>query len=173
MRRVGSVAVAVLSLAAANAAGAAEGDVFAGYSYQAVEGGGLHGWGAGFGYHVARRVWLAADFSGHYGTPEGVDMNRLAFLGGLRFDLVRGESLSLAAYGLAGGLRAEAGISVFGVSISENETGFAWAAGAQADFALSKRWAIRVRGDYLSASLGGETQGKPRFAAGAVLKLGE
>ena len=118
MKRVGSSLAVVLCLAAANAAAAAEGDVFAGYSYQAVEDGGLHGWGAGFGYEVARRVWLAADFSGHYGTPEGVEMNRLAFLGGLRFDLLRGESLSLAAYGLAGGLRHEAGITVFGRCLS-------------------------------------------------------
>lgn len=163
---------ASLGLASASPARAADGpraDLFAGYSYHDAEDGGLNGWQATLGWNLWGRLGLVADVSGHYRSEEGVDLDDLTFMGGLRFAL-HGRSITPFAYGLAGGARAGASVSVFDVEISESATSFAWAAGGGFDVRLSDRWAVRAQADYLRVE-SDPAEGNLRVGGGIVYRI--
>ena len=170
---VRTVLVAVsVALACAAPSGAADGpkaDLFAGYSYHDSEDGGLQGWQAALGWNLWGRLGLLADVSGHYKSEEGVDLDDLTFMGGVRFAL-HGKTITPFAYGLAGGVRAGASVRVFDVEISESETRFAWAAGGGFEVRLSDRWAVRAQADYLRIEAD-PAEGNLRVGAGVVYRI--
>jgi opacity protein-like surface antigen len=152
------------------AADAPRADVSAGYSYLDSEIGGFNGWQASLGWNLWGRLGLVADVSGHYRSEQGVDLDDLAFMGGLRFAL-HGRSVTPFAYGLAGGVRASGSVSVFEVTISESSTELAWAVGGGLDLRLSERWALRAQADYLRIEAE-PAEGNPRAGVGVVYRIG-
>lgn len=168
--------LAVLALAAASPALAADAprlDLFAGYSLLRYQGAGgsassqtFNGWQASLAKSLGSHLGLMADVSGH--KKGGND--DLTFMGGLRFAL-HGPRGALSAHGLAGGIRRSSGIQVLGISISEQTTGFAWAAGGAVSVRLSGRLDLRVQADYLSFKQDLRRQGNLRGALGVAYRF--
>jgi opacity protein-like surface antigen len=156
----------LLAPAGAGAADAPKGDVFAGYSLYkrdvAGESVSFHGWQASLAKNLGH-LGLVADFSGHY--KEGSD--DLTYMGGLRYSFY-GARATVFAQGLAGGIKTSSGIKVLGVSISESQSSFAWAAGGGLSFRVSGHFDVRAQADYLAFTRDDEGQGGPRFAAGVA-----
>jgi opacity protein-like surface antigen len=75
-------------------------------------------------------------------------------------------------HALAGGVRNRASVQVLGVTISESDTNFAWAAGGGVSFRISDRWDARVQGDYFNVKIEGTNDGNPRLAAGVAYGFG-
>jgi hypothetical protein len=151
----------------ARAAEAPKLDVFAGYSLLKLADESRHGWEASLAWNAFGRLGLVADFSGHY---KG-EFDDLSYMGGLRYAL-HGEKLTPFVHALAGGLRDRASIHVLGVTISESNTRFAWAAGGGLSLRVKGGWDARVQADYFAVQFENTTEGNLRFAAGAAYRFG-
>jgi opacity protein-like surface antigen len=152
--------------ATAFAADAPKLDVFAGYSMLKLDGESRHGWEASATWNRGR-LGLVADLAGHY---KG-DFDDLSYMGGLRY-AVHGAKLTPFVQALAGGLRDRASIQVLGVTISESNTNFAWAAGGGLSYRVSEHWDARGQADYFNVRANGRNDGNPRFAAGVAYRFG-
>jgi hypothetical protein len=166
--RLAAAALALCALALpARAADAPKLDAFAGYSLLKLEDESRHGWQASAAWNIKGRLGLVADLSGHY---KG-EFDDTTFMGGLRYAF-HGEKLTPFLHALAGGFRDRASISVLGVTISESNTYFAWAAGGGLSYRVSGHWDVRVQADYLNVRIEGTNDGNPRFAAGVAYRFG-
>ena len=163
-----------LGLAAGLTAGAAEApkaELFGGYGLMKVDDESLHGWAAGAAFRLKGRLALAFDASGHSRTADGVDADRLVLAAGPSLSLLRSERLAVEAHVLAGAVRDSQGLEVFGVSITENDTGFGLLAGGSLDLSLSRRFGLRLaRVDWVYASREGQSSSDVRFAAGLLFR---
>jgi opacity protein-like surface antigen len=147
-------------------------ELFGGYSYLKVEDLSLHGWGAEVAGNVlfGGKLGVVLRVDGHYGSEESVDLSDHGYMGGLRFALHR-RGLTPFVYGLAGAATSRASLTVFGVSISESSTDFAWAAGGGVNVRLGDHWALGLRGDYYAVSAEDGSEGNPRFAVGVAYRI--
>lgn len=165
------LAVATLALASlalpARAADPPKLDLFAGYSLLKLEEESRHGWEASLAWNLRGRLGLVADLAGHY---KG-DFDDLSYMGGLRYAF-HGDKLTPFVHALAGGMRDRASISVLGVTISESNTHFAWAAGGGLSYRISGRLDARVQADYFNVRIESTNDGNPRFAAGVAYRFG-
>lgn len=168
--------LAALTLAAAAApalaADAPAADLFAGYSLLRLKDATLdtsetfNGWQVTLAKKLGAHLGLMADASGH--SKSGSD--DLTFMGGPRFGF-HGPRGGLSFHALAGGIRRSSGIEVLGISISEKQTSFAWAAGGAVSVQLSGHWDLRAQGDYLTFKQDGQSQGNLRAALGVAYRF--
>jgi opacity protein-like surface antigen len=166
--RLAAATLACCALALpSRAADAPKLDAFAGYSMLKFDGESRHGWEASLAWNAFGKLGFVADLSGHYKA----EFDDLTFMGGPRYAL-HGDKLTPFVHVLAGGLRDRASISVLGVTISESNTHFAWAAGGGLSFRISSRWDIRAQADYLSVKIEDQSEGDLRFAAGVAYRFG-
>lgn len=165
------LAVATLALGSlalpARAADPPKLDVFAGYSLLKLEEESRHGWEASLAWNLRGRLGLVADLSAHY---KG-EFDDLSYMGGLRYAF-HGDKLTPFVHALAGGMRDRSSISVLGVTISESNTRFAWAAGGGLSLRISDRLDARVQADYFNVRIEGTNDGNPRVAAGVAYRFG-
>jgi len=159
--------VLVFSLSAA-AQDTPAAEFFGGYSYARVDASpasdlNLHGWNASLAGNVNRWLGFVGDFSGHYGSPSGVDVSDHTFMFGPRIT-ARSEKATPFFHALFGGARASA--------IGSSETAFAMALGGGLDYNLNKNFAVRVgQFDYLPTRFGDDTQNNFRYSTGIVLRF--
>ena len=137
-------------------------DVFAGYSYTHAGDANLNGWELSGSLPFRRRLRLAVDLSGHYGSFAGVDLKQLTLLAGPRMTW-RFRRLSPFAQVMAGAARSTA--------LRDSTTGWGVAPGGGADYRLTRRWAVRGQAELLFLRANGVWDRDPRLAIGAVYRF--
>ena len=144
-------------------------DVFAGYSYTQAGDAKLNGWELSGSLPFKRRLRLAVDVSGHYGSFGGADLEQLTFLAGPRMTWRSGR-LTPFAQVMAGVSRSTAALP--GGAFSDSTTGFGLAPGVGADYRLTGRWAVRGQAELVVLKAAGVWDKDPRLGVGAVYRLG-
>jgi opacity protein-like surface antigen len=137
----------------------------------------LNGWNGSAAFNLNRWLGVAADFSGHYGSPSVLgftvpftNANQHSFLFGPRVTYRSGDRFTPFGHALFGGAAGK--LDAFGFGISE--TTFAMAFGGGLDVRLTDRIAVRAAQiDYLQTRFGGDRQNSYRLGAGIVFRLGE
>lgn len=170
MRKVLLIVVSTLVFSfAAAAQDTPAAEFFGGYSYARVDASpasdiNLHGWNASLAGNVNRWLGFVGDFSGHYGSPSGVDVNNHTFMFGPRVT-GRSETATPFVHALFGGARASA--------LGSSETAFAMALGGGVDINASERVAVRIiQADYVMTRFSSVTQNNIRLSFGIVFKVG-
>ena len=164
--------VFLLLASAASAQILPKGNVFVGYSYNRFDQGGgnhanLNGWiGSLEGKLFLPWFGIAADVSGHYGTPNGVTVKEYNFLFGPRISMSAGKVRPFA-HVLGGAAHMNTGIAGF----SDSDTSFAYAGGGGLDYKVLRIFAWRVQGDYLHTKLFGTKEGNFRLSTGLVFNF--
>jgi hypothetical protein len=167
--------IAMLSISAFSQSEPSKFDLFAGYSYTHVSGGGggtsiPKGFEfAGTGY-FNKNIGITGDVSGHYKSESGVDANVYQFLFGPTFRADVGRAKPFA-HALFGGSRTGASISGVG---SGSTTSFAQAYGGGVDVSASKNFSVRiVQADWIRTSpVDGLTLNYARLSFGIVFNVG-
>jgi len=161
--------LAALGLAAVwPGAARAQVEVFGGYSYlrPAINLPGstahpnLNGWEVTGVYNAYHWVGIAADFSGHYGSVDGLNTHVNTYLFGPQIRLH--APISPFAHALVG----VAHENLAGAT----DNGFAAAVGAGIDIGVAPFLSFRpIQLDYLVTRIGSSTQSQPRASVGLVL----
>ncbi len=133
--------------------------------------------------YFSQYVGITADLAGVYGTPSitipqvgaiGIDTHLYTFMFGPTVRLANKSPLQPFAHVLFGGahLTGSVNIPVALVSVSDSDTGFAWAAGGGVDFKVLPILALRpAQFDFLQTHIGGDNQNHFRYSAGVVLRF--
>lgn len=171
MKHVGSATALFLALAVPARAEGPGVEVFGGYSYARIESASRHGGNAAISFDLRSPLGLKADVSSHFGSGEGVDRSDFALMGGPVLRLDRGGT-RLFLHVLVGLRRERASLTVFDVTISEDENQFGVASGGGVDFRIARRWAVRLQGDYLWSKAEGVSASGVRGSAGVVFRPG-
>lgn len=171
------VAVLLLGLVTLGAAGQTpQAEVFGGYSYLRINpGSGFPGQNVPAGWHASVagnfNSWfgLAGDFSGHYKSIFGVNVNAHTFTFGPRLTARASESVQPFVHLQVGGARIGAGVGGIGGS----DTSFAAVFGGGVDVKVNDNIAWRVgQADYVLTRFGGDSQHNFRFSTGVVFRFG-
>jgi len=155
--------VMVVLGAGVSAQGVPKAELFGGYSYFRADSGStlsginLNGWNASVTGNLNSWFGITADFSGHYGSPQGVKHSRHAFLFGPTLTYRGHDKISPFVHALFGGVRGHRGITNPGPTGSPlpqlpatSETSFGMALGGGVDYTASSHVAIRlIQADYL------------------------
>jgi hypothetical protein len=140
-------------------------ELFGGYSYLRLDSAGgvnLNGWNAALNLKAKAWLGLAADFSGHYGSPFGPSTSQHTFLVGPQLSFP--ARVSPFVHALVGGVRT----STAGVT----DTSFAAALGGGIDSRVAPFLAYRLfQVDYLLTRFGGTTQNDVRVSSGLVIRF--
>jgi opacity protein-like surface antigen len=163
--------LALLCPLSAAAADAPKAEVFGSYSYAKSGEESLNGWNGALDVSVSRSFGVEASVSGHYGSELGTDISQQSLFLGPRFAW-RGDRLTPFVHALGGVVRSSAGIDVFDVSISENDTDLGGAFGGGLDLGVGRNWAVRLQGDYVLRMAESDTEGDPRASVGLVYRAG-
>jgi opacity protein-like surface antigen len=147
-------------------------EIFFGPSYLHVEDENLYGGAVACTRYFSASFGVVLDASLHFGSSEGLDMRELNLSAGPRYAFNRSGSPSFFVQALFGLRRDTASFTVLDVTVSEGESRFGLAAGGGLDFRLSRKWALRLSGDYLYSKSEGETLDGFRVSAGAVYRFG-
>ncbi len=144
----------------------------------------LNGWDASLSGYFNRYLGITADFAGIYGTPKtvvpqigqiGVNTHLYTFMFGPVLRAANKSPFQPFAHALFGGARVTATASVGGVggvTISDSNTGFAWAAGGGLDFKLFLILGVRMgQFDLVQTRIGGNNQNNFRYSGGIVLRF--
>ena len=129
----------------------------------------LNGWEFSGSFNKNGWIGLTADFSGHYGTTQGVSTHLQTFLFGpqVRFP----AKVSPFAHVLFGGAHEFIGVAP-AVLNSGGSNAFAAAVGAGIDIKVAPFVSFRpIQIDYLLTRFGSATQSQPRVSAGVVLRF--
>jgi opacity protein-like surface antigen len=135
--------------------------------------------------YFSRYVGITADFAGAYGTPAinvpsigsfDIHTHLYTFMFGPTVRVANNSPLQPFGHALFGGahLTGSVGIPVsgFGGSITDSDTGFAWAAGGGLDFKAIPLISLRVaQFDFVHTHIGGDNQNHFRYSAGVVLRF--
>jgi hypothetical protein len=167
-------------------------EVFGGYQYFHANSGvsfsgfdnfSLNGWEGSVSGYFNHHVGITADFSGVYGTPSinvpqvgaiGIHTHLYTFMFGPTVRAANKSPLQPFAHALFGGahLTGAVNIPVIGSSVSDSDTGFAWAAGGGLDYKALPFLAIRVaQFDFVQTHIGGDNQNHFRYSGGVVLRF--
>jgi outer membrane protein OmpA-like peptidoglycan-associated protein/opacity protein-like surface antigen len=161
-------------------------ELFGGYSFlrispgEGLKGGNLPGgWHASIAGNVNDWFGLAADFSGHYGSPDyglgfgGIKTRAYPFTFGPRFSYRKNERFTPFAHAQFGG----AHVNALGGGVSQNA--FAMNFGGGVDAKINDRFAFRIgQFDYLPTRFDGPVSGNKawqhnfRFSTGIVFRFG-
>lgn len=140
-------------------------EVFAGYSYLHLDGGGNgHGFDLSVSANFGPRFGAVADFSYHRGSGSLSGGNAYGYLFGPRI-YARGKAATGFFHVLLGGVTVSGGGSV---------SGFALALGGGVDINAGKKVAVRIgQFDYVPARFFGVWTHNFRYTGGVVFKIGE
>lgn len=175
MRRTILLSAVILLLAASAAAQETpRAELFGGYSYARLNPGGfagnemnLNGWHAGVQGNVTSWFGVVGDFSGHYGTRAGNNVNSHQALFGPRLTF-RGP-VSPFVHALFGFARGNAGL--FGSTSSETALGMAFGGGVDVNL-VSEHVAWRViQADYLLTRFFDNNRNNARLSTGIVFRF--
>jgi opacity protein-like surface antigen len=144
----------------------------------------LNGWDASLSGYFGRYLGFTADFAGTYGAPKvvipqigqiGLNTDLYTFMFGPELRAANKSPFQPFAHALFGAAHVKGAVSVSGVggvSISDSNTGFAWAAGGGLDFKLLPLIGLRLgQFDYVQTRIGGNNQNNFRYSAGIVLRF--
>jgi hypothetical protein len=148
-------------------------ELYAGYSYARLNPGGLagnemnlNGWNAAIQGNVTNWFGIVGDFSGHYGTRAGVDVNTHQALFGPRLTL-RGP-ISPFVHALFGVARGNAGL--FGSTESVSAFGMALGGGVDIPLGRHASWRL-VQADYLMTRFHNARRDNARISTGLVFRF--
>jgi hypothetical protein len=173
MQKAGCLLALVLFFSVAVAAQQApKVEVFAGYSHFLAD---LNDTSFNLdGVHVSAaenlNSWLGGvlDFSAHYGTRAGINVNTQSIMYGPRFAYRKSKALTPSAHALFGAVRGSAGFA--GISMSNYR--FAVAAGGEVDVRINDRVAFRViQADYMMTRFLNLRQDNLRVSTGFVFRF--
>jgi hypothetical protein len=174
MQKAGSLLALVLffSVAAAAQQTTPRIEVFAGYSHLFAD---LNDTSFSLdGVHVSAaenlNSWLGGvlDFSTHYGTRAGVNVNTQSIMYGPRFAYRKSKAVTPSAHALFGAVRGSAGFD----GISESNYRFAVAVGGEIDVRINDRVAFRViQADYMMTRFLNLRQDNIRVSTGLVFRI--
>ncbi len=177
MKKVQLMAVVVCLLASVSAFAADEpkAEVFAGYQFTHLDGGGVidnanaSGWNGALTGYVNKWLGVTADLSGAYTTVSGVKLKTHTYTFGPTVALRNSEKLTPFVHALFGGAHASG--SAFGASASDSA--FAMILGGGVDAKFSDRLAFRVaQFDLVSLRSNGDTSNKNfRLSTGVVFRF--
>ncbi len=164
MKKFAALPALLVILMLPSAARAQKVQVFGGYSYLRLDTGAgkvnLNGWEASA---TVKNTWLGltADFSGHYGSPQGTSTSVQTFLFGPQLSLPV-PFVSPYVHALVGGAREASG--------NFSDTAFAAAFGGGVDAHIAPLLSYRLfQVDYLATRFGGNTQNHLRVSTGLVI----
>jgi hypothetical protein len=146
-------------------------DVFLGYSYTKAGDASLHGLALSGSYPLGGSLGLVLDLSGHDGSFAGADLGQIGLMAGVRWSPSSGRFRPFAE-GLLGGFRTSATIDAGGARISDADSDWGLALGGGVDYGLNARWALRGLVHLRLLNGEGTWDSDPRFAVGAVYRLG-
>lgn len=167
-------------------------EVFGGYQFVRANSGvqvsgidnfALNGWDASLSGYFNRYIGITGDFAGTYGTPKvlvtpvsdiGVNTHLYTFMFGPVVRAANNSPFQPFAHVLFGGAHVSGSVKVpdLGFSISDSDTGFAWAAGGGLDFKVLPLIGIRLaQVDFLQTHIGGNNQNNFRYSGGVVLRF--
>ena len=172
MRKLFLVATLATMALPASAAEAPRAELFAGYSFARTEARSLNGWNASVAVGAFGPLCAVADASGHYGSQEGVSHSDLSLAAGPDLTFRPGGTVALFAHALFGLVRESAGVSVLGLSITEEENRFGMLFGGGVNLHARKKLAVRIQADYRLSRKNGVSQNGLRLSAGVVYRLG-
>ncbi|HYL13717.1 MAG TPA: outer membrane beta-barrel protein [Terriglobales bacterium] len=169
------VAVALLSaFAIAQEGETPKAEIFGGYQYTRVSGGGTginaNGWNASLTGNFNQHLGVAADFSGAYKTISGVSFKVYSYTFGPVVSLNHSGKINPFVHALFGGAHAAADAGVFGAG---SDNGFTMAMGGGVDARVSRNFAIRVvQADWVYYHFSGVGESKnARISTGVVLRF--
>jgi opacity protein-like surface antigen len=187
MRKVLGIVIASFFFAGLASAQGPSGNVFFGYSYENTNSTtlniisnrpNLNGWEASLEGKWLPWIGIVADFSGHYGsenfvqvTPNGTSTINVT---GHEQEVLFGPRVSIPVgkfTPFAEGMVGLAHIHTGGTFPGPSNTSFASALGGGLDYRLIKPVALRVEGDYIHASFFDTTQNNLRLSFGVVLRF--
>lgn len=145
--------------------------VFLGYSYGKAGDASLHGLGLSGSYPLGGALSLVLDLSGHDGSFAGADLGQIGLLAGARWRLGSGRWRPFAE-GLLGGARTSASVDVGDARVSDADWDFGLALGGGVDYGPGGRWSLRGLVHLRLLNGEGSWDSDPRFAVGAVYRLG-
>jgi opacity protein-like surface antigen len=171
MKHLVHAAALLMALVGSAGADGPRTEIFGGYSYARIDEASRHGANAAFAFDLRSRLGLKVDVSTHFGSGEGTDRSDLTLMAGPVFRF-GGSGTVVFIHALAGLRRERTSLSVFDVTISENQNQFGVTSGGGVDLRIAPRWAVRLQGDYLwSRAEGGNASGV-RGSAGVVFRPG-
>jgi len=150
-------------------------EVFGGYQYTRIDGGGLvpnlnaNGWNAAVSGYFSKYMGVTGDFSGAYTTVSGVKVKVHTYTFGPVFTARNDEAITPFAHVLVGGFHGSAGVA----GISGSTSGLAIMAGGGVDAKIAPRLAFRVaQFDWVLLRAEGETTKKNfRLSTGIIFRF--
>lgn len=147
-------------------------EVFGGYSHFFADVGNSSSNLNGFHVSAAENLnsWFGGvlDFSTHYGTRAGINVNTQSIMYGPRFAYRRSNMVTPSAHALFGAVHGSEGL--YGISMPD--THFGMALGGAVDVRVNDRIAFRVlQADYLMTRFLGLRQDNIRVSTGLVFRF--
>jgi hypothetical protein len=163
---VGTLSLAAIAQEAQNAPKA---EVFGGFQYTHFNGGpNASGWDTGLTGNITNWFGISADFSGTYGSQDGVSLHNYTYTFGPVVSLRENRTFTPWAHFLAGGNHATAGYG----GVSGSDSGFAMMFGGGLDITAGQHLAVRgIQVDWLSIHSDGISNSKNmRIVSGILLR---
>jgi hypothetical protein len=173
MQKLGSLLALVLFFSVAAAAQQTPRvELFGGYSYLSADlndtNFNLNGFHISAAENLNRWVGGVLDFSTHYGTRAGLNVNTQSIMYGPRLSYRKSKVVTPSAHALFGAVRGSAGFD----GISKPDTHFGMALGGEIDVRINDRVAFRVfQADYLRTRFVGLRQDNIRVSTGIVFRF--
>jgi hypothetical protein len=147
-------------------------EIFGGYSHLFADVGnssfGLNGFHASGAENLNSWFGGVLDFSSHYGTLAGVNVNTQSIMYGPRFAYRKIGLVTPSVHALFGAVHGSAGL--YGISMPD--THFAYSFGGAVDVKVTDRIALRVvQADYLRTRFLNLRQDNVRVSAGLVFRF--
>ena len=167
------LAVLILFSLVAVAQDTPKAEVFGGYQYTRLSGGGtganFNGWNGALTGNVNKWLGITTDFSGAYKTVSGVSVKQYTYTFGPVISFRSNEKFTPYVHALFGGFHASG--SAGGSSVSTN--GFAMLIGGGVDAKLTPHLALRaVQFDWMSLHAEGTTENSNvRISTGLVFRF--
>jgi opacity protein-like surface antigen len=169
----------------ANAQVPTSGNIFFGYSFENatstavnlsdVTRPNLQGWEGSLEGKVLPSLGIVADFSGHYGSDQVVELtpDGPLVVSGSRHeeDVMFGPRFSFAVRKFRPFAEFEFGLGHVNTNGFGSDTSFAMALGGGLDYRIVRPLALRFQGDYVSTRFFGTTQNNVRLSTGIVFRF--
>jgi hypothetical protein len=137
-------------------------ELFGGYSYLRFRSSNLNGWEIAGQYKLTDWAGGVADFSGHYGSTNGVGTSTHTFLFGPQISLP--SSFSPFGHLLLGGAHNSTG------GVGNSSFSMALGGGLDAELVEGIHWRL-IQTDYVITQFGSRSQNSFRFSTGILIRF--